>query len=81
MTITPLRHFVALTALDTPAYAGALTLVRAEHPTRRYRVIACGPEVRDLRVGDVVLMSRLQGIDVGAWTLAPESAVLATESA
>ena len=78
MTITPLRTHVALTALAAPAteVAGIL-LVRDAHPTRWYRVEACGPEVRDLRVGDVVLVSRLQGIEVGGWTLVREDAVLA----
>ena len=78
MTITPLRTFVALTALDAPrTEVAGILLMRADHPTRRMRVTACGPEVRDLRVGDTVLVSRLQGIEVGAWTLVREDAVLA----
>lgn len=82
MTITPLRDNLALTALSTPdtTSAGGLVLMRGEHPTRRYRVIACGPEVRDIAVGAVVLVSRLQGIEVGGWTLVREDAVLAVAS-
>ena len=78
MTITPLRTFVALTALAPPrTEVAGILLMRAEHPTRRMRVDAVGPAVRDLRVGDVVLVSRLQGIEVGPWTLVREDAVLA----
>ena len=82
MTITPLRNFVALTALPSPNDApSGLVLLRAEHPVRRYSVVACGPEVRDLRVGDTVLVSRLQGIEVAQWTLVREDAVLAVHGA
>ena len=78
MTITPLRNHVALAALAAPrTEVAGILLMRAEHPTRRMRVDAVGPEVRDLRVGDVVLVSRLQGIEVGPWTLVREDAVLA----
>ena len=78
MTITPLRNNLALTPLPSPDEAShGLVLMRAEHPTRRYRVIACGPEVRDIAVGAVVLVSRLQGIEVAGWTLVREDACLA----
>lgn len=78
MTITPLRTHVALTALAAlDTVASGIVLVRDAHPTRRMRVDAVGPEVRDLHVGDTVLVSRLQGIEVGGWTLVREDAVLA----
>jgi co-chaperonin GroES (HSP10) len=80
---TPLRDrvLVLLSALDTPS-EGAIQLVRLERtPTTRAVVVACGDEVRDVRAGQRVVISRLQGVEVGAeLLLLPESAVLATES-
>lgn len=79
MTITPLRNVVALVPLELPAApsASGLVLMRGDHPTRRYRVDACGPETRDIAVNDVVLVNKLHGIEVGPWTLVAESVVLA----
>ena len=41
-------------------------------------VLAVGPEVRDVHVGQQVLFSKLQGYEVMGYLLLAESAVLAT---
>lgn len=82
MNATPLRDkvLVRLAALDTPS-DGVVQVVRLERtPTTRAIVVACGDEVRDIRAGQRVVISRLQGVEVGGELLVlPESAVLATE--
>lgn len=83
MRLTPLRDrvLVRLASLDAPT-GGAIQVVRLNRqPSTRATVEAVGDEVRDVRVGQQVIVSRLQGIEVGdGRVLVPESAVLATES-
>lgn len=65
--ITPLRDqvYVELTALNEPQQ-GAISVVRLERqPSTRARVLAIGEDVRDVQVGERVIISRLQGIEVG----------------
>lgn len=80
MTVTPLRSQVLVeleSATEAPAAAG-LVVVRAHvQPSVWARVVAVGPEVREVCVGERVVVSRLQGVQVGAAVLLPESAVLA----
>lgn len=86
MNVTPLRPLrdrvlVELAPLDTPS-EGVVQLVRLERqPTTRGVVVAVGREVSaDTRVGQRVVISRLQGVEVGTThLLLPESAVLGRE--
>jgi co-chaperonin GroES (HSP10) len=66
---------------DEPESENAIIIVRAaRQPTTRATVLAIGEEVRDVTVGALVVISRLQGIEIaGGALLLPESAVLATE--
>ena len=64
---------------DEPAAGGLVRPVRLERPpSTRAIVEAVGPDVRDVRVGQRVIVSRLQGVAVGdALLVLPESAILA----
>lgn len=80
--ITPLRSNVLVELRTAPAPpSGLIAVVRLENPPAvRATVRAVGDEVRELSVGDAVVISRLQGIEIPGGLLIPESAVLATES-
>ena len=79
MRIEPLRDMVLVTpdAMDDAPTAGAIQVVRLEvPPTWRGIVRAVGPEVREARAGQRVVMSRLQGIEIDGGVLLPEDAIL-----
>ena len=80
MTVTPLRNQVLVT-LDTQVHtvteSGLVVQRLHQEPSMYATVIAVGPEVRETSVGKRVVVSRLQGIQVGDAVLLPESAVLA----
>lgn len=80
MRVIPLRTqvFVVLeTPAETPSAAG-IAIVRTQvEPSVFARVLAVGPEVREVEVGERVVVSRLQGIVLDDGVLMPESAVLA----
>lgn len=62
--------------------AAGIKLVRfGTPPSYTGRVRAIGPDVRDVRTGDRVVVSRLHGIEVSGYVLVPESAVLGTVEA
>lgn len=59
--------------------AHGLTVIQAERTICRFRVMAVGPEVRDVQLQDIVLANRLAGTSIGSEFLVPENAILATE--
>ena len=76
--ITPLRSQILVRLVAEAQPSSALHVVRAATPTSTHaEVLAVGEEVREVRVGARVVVSRLQGIEVGELLLLPESAVLA----
>lgn len=80
--IRPLRDRVLVKLAElAPSGSGMVQVVRLERqPSTRATVVAVGDEVRDVCVEAHVVVSRLQGIEVGDGTLLlPENAVLATE--
>lgn len=79
MIVIPLRDLVHAELLDDAPSSGVLTLVRLEkQPSCFARVLGVGPDVRDTHVGERYVISRLQGIEVGAGQVVlPESAILA----
>lgn len=78
LRVLPLRDLVLVVLEEPPAPSALVTVVRLERqPTTLARVHAIGPEVRETHVGQRVIVSRLQGIEVGTEVLLPESAVLA----
>lgn len=80
--ITPLRDQVLVELLpEATPQAGVIAVARLESPvSTAARVVAIGDDVRDVAVGASVVVSRLQGIEVGgALLMIPESAVLAVQ--
>lgn len=80
MTVTPLRNQVLVqldTAAQTRTASGIVVQRLHQEPSMYATVQAVGPEVRETRAGERVVVSRLQGIQVGDAVLLPESAVLA----
>lgn len=79
--ITPLRNqlLVALKPNEAPPTASGIQVQRLERaPATRATVLAIGEDVRDVPLNAHVVISRLQGIEVGGeLLLIPESAVLA----
>lgn len=81
MNFTPRRNMVTvrLAPLETARPSGIAVVALNAAPSWRATVVACGPEVRDVRPGMRVIVSRLQGIEVGDVIVVPESAILAEE--
>lgn len=81
MKLTPLADQIVARLLTEPEHAGHIEVVRLQAPaSTRAEVVAVGPDVREVRVGQRVLVSRLQGIEVNLaepLVLLPEGAVLA----
>lgn len=81
--ITPLRDMVLVQLADDvapPTASGIVVQRLARQPSTHATVLACGPEVVDATPGVAVVISRLQGIEVGTGLLLlPESAILATQ--
>lgn len=55
-----------------------LAVVTPERAICRFRVVACGPDVRDVSEGQTVLANRLAGTSIGSEILLPESSILGT---
>ena len=56
----------------------SLVVITAERAAKQATVEAIGPEVRDVRVGDVVIINAVAGMAVGDSLLVPETAVVGT---
>lgn len=76
MTILPLRSMVLLAPHANGAPSSKLVVVASERAICRFRVVACGPEVRDVQAGQIVLANRLAATVIGGQFLLPESAIL-----
>lgn len=76
MKILPLHRMVWVHLEAPNGHSGGLVVVRPESPIRTARVIACGPEVRDVQTGQRVVVNSLAGTTVGDECLVPESAIL-----
>jgi co-chaperonin GroES (HSP10) len=80
MNIEPLRNFVLveLRAESAPPASGIEIVRLQQTPSRYARVLAVGPDTRETAVGTTVIISKLQGYEVGGKLVLPESAILAT---
>ena len=81
VSVEPLRNMLTVRPIAGPAYGGSLIVVSTPESAVRGTVLAVGPEVRDVAVGQNVLFSRLQGFELSLGEpviLIPEGAVLAT---
>lgn len=77
MTTTPLRANILLRPLPQPAQTGKIVRVQRDSLVQACEVVAVGPEVREVVVGDVVYVNLLTVTQVGGEAVVPESAVLA----
>lgn len=78
MRVSPLRNMVLLAPMNGANGHSTLTIIQADRAICRFRVMACGPEVRDVSEGQTVLANRLAGTVIGAEILLPESSILGT---
>lgn len=81
MNIEPLRDFVLVELheeRETPTASGIAIVRTSTTPSRFARILAIGPDVREARVGDEVVISKLQGYEIDRRLVLPETAILAT---
>lgn len=78
MTILPLRNMVLVRLHNGTQSSSPLVVIAPERAICRFRVVACGPEVRDVKPEQIVLANRLAGTAIGNDFLIPESAILGT---
>jgi len=79
--VEPLRDQLLVRPEPARGLTSALLTVvsHQQEPAVRGEVLAVGPEVRDVRVGQRVLFSKLQGQEVMGLLVLAEGAILATE--
>ena len=81
--LVPVRDMVVVRPIEAPPKEGLIVRVQLEQqPAVRGEVLAVGPETRDIQVGAMVIISRLQGyqLELGEPIIVlPEGAILATE--
>lgn len=75
MTIIPLRNLV-LVQLQESKQTGRIIQVSDDRTARPAKVMAVGPEVRDVKLGDVAIVNTVTGTVIGDHLLVPETAVL-----
>lgn len=78
--VRPLRDLVLFELVEREEQTSGLVVVRShKQPSHYAKAIACGPDVRTIEVGAEYVISRLQGMNVGAdnRVLLAEGAVLA----
>jgi hypothetical protein len=78
VTILPLRNLVLVRLRPSPARSSLLHVIMSERVARQADVVAVGPEVRDLVVGQIVVVNSVAGTAVGDSMLLAESAILGT---
>ncbi len=82
MKLRPLRDWLVVRLLPEPKPQGLIQTVELHaRPSVHAEIVAVGPETREARVGQRVVVSRLQGITVDLGeplVLMRETAVLAT---
>jgi co-chaperonin GroES (HSP10) len=76
VTLQPTANRVLVSLRPLPEMTGSIHRVSRSEYARAADVIAVGPEVRDVKVGDVVLVSALAGQLVGDNVLMPEAAIM-----
>lgn len=76
LTIQPLRNYVLVRPENGTKPPSKLVVVAPERVICPFRVLAIGPEVRDVQLGQIVLANRLTGTSIGNDFLLPESAIV-----
>ena len=77
VTTNPMRNNVLVRLRPIAEKTGSLYRVSRFESARRADVLAVGPEVRDIAVGMIVLVSPLIGQQIGDDLIQPESSVYA----
>lgn len=77
VTLAPLQSNVLVRLRPLPEKTGSIIRVSRAAYAQEADVLAVGPECRDVKQGDVVLVTTLVGQVVGPDTLVPESSILA----
>ena len=78
VNIIPLRNMVLVRFQDEGLQEGELVVIRDPKLVRPARVLAVGPEVRDIKPDMVALVNRVAGTSIGEQVLVPESAIVGT---
>lgn len=76
VTLQPLQDRVLVSLRPLPTMTGHIHRVSRQEYARSADVLAIGPEVRDVKVGDVVLVSALAGQQVGENQLVSEAQII-----
>lgn len=77
ITIVPLGSRVLVEHKPLPEITGSIIRVNRKEYAVSANVIAVGPEVRDVKVGDVVHVPVIAGQQIESYHLIQESAILA----
>jgi co-chaperonin GroES (HSP10) len=75
--LEPLGSRVLVRLKPQSGYSGLIIRVARNESAREAEVIAIGPQVRDAKAGQTVLINSLAGSVVGDEILLPESAIMA----
>ena len=77
--VIPLRNLVLVRFQDEDnTTESGLEVIRDPKAIRPARVLACGPEVRDIKPDMVALVNQVAGTRIGENVLVPESAIIGT---
>lgn len=76
-TLDPLGNWLLVKLRPLPEATGLILRTSRNETAMKADVLSVGPDVRDVTVGQVVLVSSLAGQVVGDELLIPESSVLA----
>ena len=77
MNVLPLRNMVLVRPADLVS-GSKLHVIAPERLICPFCVVACGPEVRDVEVGQTVFANRLTATAIGDQFLLPDTAILGT---
>lgn len=80
MTVTPVGSRVLVRLLPEQVVSQFIHVIKQDDLTQRAELLAVGPTVRDLAVGETVLVRVLAGMEIGAELLLPQESVIAKES-
>lgn len=80
MRLIPLRNLVLVRFEQERPDSELITVIRDPKQIRPARVLATGPECRDVKVGMVALVNSIAGTSIGdsEQLLIPESAIVGT---
>ena len=77
MRLQPLQDYILVRLLPEPARSTVLVVLSSPSRAQPAEVVAVGPEVRDVKPGEKVLVSKLAGQEVGDRVILREESVLA----